>query len=155
VAVASVSCHYASLTPPVDKSTRDLHGQPIAAGDYGKRSVRLADRAVIFMPFLRRFSPFPPHSPFHAAIFAPRPSGRAQLFILAPASSKLAPAHPPPIVIEPPVDGRVAFEFLLKICPYARGERRKLLGSRNEKKSKSFSGSYRPHRARLKLNAER
>jgi len=71
------------------ESTRDQHGQPIAGGDYERRSsVRLADRAVIFMPFLRRFSPFPPAF----RDFCSTPERPRAIVHPAPPSSKLAPS---------------------------------------------------------------
>lgn len=100
-AAASVSCHYASLTRQWTevngvRSAPDLYRQPTR----GLRA-RLADRAVIFMPFLRRSSSFPPSlasSPFatpekflfHASVTA-RTARRRVVLALGIARATFAP----------------------------------------------------------------
>lgn len=62
VSAASVSCHYASLTWQLTESQRRRPARRADGSIWStytgitSRSMRLADRAVIFMPFLRRFS---------------------------------------------------------------------------------------------------
>jgi len=78
MSAASVSCHYASLTWQWTESQR-RHSTRRADGSIWSaytgitsRLVLIADRAVIFMPFLRRFSPSLSPSPCFSALFVSR-----------------------------------------------------------------------------------